>query len=170
MPPIDREGIFRAKVTDIGFRPPKEGVKTRMVAMKFVATEMLVDTEWKDWSEYGAEVYGDVCLIKKDGTIHERGVETLRDALGWDGSAASIENGTFEPWACQIVVAYDEYDGKTRLKVQWINHFNSEGGSGMKKATPNDTKGFDAQHGAAMRAICTKATTKAPAAGDDIPF
>ncbi len=168
MPPIDREGIFRADVVDIGFRPPKPGVMTRMVALKLLITEALVGNEWEDWRLHGFDAYGDVCIIKKDGTVHERGVETLRDALGWDGSAASIEDGTFMPWPCQITVANDEYEGKIRLKVKWINHYHASGG--MKKATPEDTKGFDAQHGAAMRAICTKATTKPPAAGDDIPF
>jgi hypothetical protein len=170
MPPIDREGIFRANVMDIEFKAPKEGSEAVNLNIKFAITEARIGTEWENWAEHGFECRGSACLVKKDGTVCNHGVETMRDALGWNGSVADIESGTFKPWPCQIEVGPDAYRGEGHFEAKWINHFNSEGGSGMKKATPDDTKGFNAQHGAAMRAICTKATTKAPAAGDDIPF
>lgn len=157
MPLIDREGIFRATPVEFVKRPAKDGAKTVMLGLKFVIAEYLEAGEWKDWREFGYEAFGDYCVVKKDGTLNETTVEFLRDGLGWDGQTLGVDG--IKP--CQIVVKAEEYKGKPRFKPEWINPWDHEGG-GMAAATPDDERGFFAQFGPQLRAICGSKATAAP--------
>ena len=58
----------------------------------------------------------------------ERTVKTLREVFAFDNSFESVvQQVTGKP--CSIVVEAEEYEGKTRMKVKWVN---SVGGSSAK--------------------------------------
>ena len=70
-----------------------------------------------------------------------RTMESLR-ILGWKTDDLSNLDGITEN-EVKIVVVEDEYDGKTRLKVNWINR---PGGLALKSPmTPDKARGFAAQ-------------------------
>lgn len=47
-------------------------------------------------------------------------LKTLRDAFGFDGDFDSVINQVVSK-PCSITVELEEYEGKERLKVKWIN-------------------------------------------------
>ena len=58
----------------------------------------------------------------------ERTVKTLREVFAFDNSFESVvQQVTGKP--CSIVVEAEEYEGKTRMKIKWVN---SVGGSSAK--------------------------------------
>jgi hypothetical protein len=106
-------------------------------------------------------------------------VDTLQ-AIGWD----PIENG----WAldsingptrlvgqeAQLVLAEDEYEGKVRVRVQFVNNIN--GGGGLRETmTEDEVKAFVA--GLRQRAgvsasdtVWTAPSASAPDEDDKVPF
>ena len=160
MPQVDRAGIFKAAPpTEYALEKSKEGAWG--VRFRFDLTHYLNGSEWVDWSVYGQHAYGTVWFIRKDGKPNDRGVETLRDVLGWDGNPDSIENKTWQPPACQVVVKADEYDGKTRFRVEWINPLDHQG-AGLKGANDSDVADLKARFGATLRALFGTQAVKAP--------
>ena len=66
-------------------------------------------------------------LYLSDAAI-ERTVKTLREVFGFDNNFESVvQQVTGKP--CSIVVEAEEYEGKTRMKVKWVN---TVGGSSAK--------------------------------------
>ena len=156
MPQVDRAGIFKAAPpTEYALEKSKEGAWG--VRFRFELTDYLNGSEWVDWSVYGQHAYGTVWFLRKDGKPNVRGVETLRDVLGWDGDPASIENRTWTPPACQVVVKADEYNGKTRFRVEWINPWTIRCRSG----NDSDVADLKARFGPTLRA-CLEHAVNAP--------
>jgi hypothetical protein len=100
------QGRFRAKAKtwDLGF---SEGTGTDQVAVEFE----IVDGEEKGrritWYGYFTE------------KTEERTVEALR-IMGWTGGDIAQLNG-LDANEVELVIEIDEYDGKERSKVQWVN-------------------------------------------------
>jgi hypothetical protein len=125
----------------------------------------------------------------KNGTTgHERVIQSLQYA-GWQGDDISELAELDDGQAIQIFTeevelacAPDTYDGKTRVKVQWVNKVGAGRFAFKEAATKNDLKSFAAQMKATVRsargAVIAKkpngtTPTPAPAAKvseDDIPF
>ncbi len=89
----------------------------------------------------------------------ERTLESLR-LLGWKGDDLFDLQGIDENQV-SIVVVEDEYQGKTQIKVRWIN---APGGMAMK-APMSDTQAreFSARRKGAVRAFKQKSGTPKPA-------
>lgn len=150
MPQINQEGTFRARILDVAISPQKTGSKTVMMGINFAIEQCLINDEWQDWQEYMLECYGNFCVIKKDGKINETTVTQLRDGLGWNGQMANID--TWQPPSCQIKVEESTYNNKVSYRAAWINHWDAEGG--LRRCSPAETKGLDAQYGSELRALC----------------
>ena len=107
---------------------------------------------------------------------HDRTVETLAEVFGFDGDFEALyanEKG-FEGLECSIVTAIEEYDGKPRCKVQWVNRV---GGSGIRSADNDRVKNFISRFGQRSKALASNKLKDAPApplaskpAQDDLPF
>jgi hypothetical protein len=95
------------------------------------------------------EIIGYQYLVAKDGTPQERTIKNLREATGWDGQLESLLDGEWP--MVQIVVEDEEYEGKKRRRVRWINPNNAEGGNGSLKG--DDIKMLAAKYGAKFRAL-----------------
>mgnify|MGYP001574538902 CR=1 FL=1 len=154
---IDRPGRFRADVTVLGLVPAKDAASQSVaVAFDFSIVEMWDEdtASWAPWSEYAQTIAGLPNLIKKNGEPNAFTVDTLIKSLGWDGKVENLVEGSpWKPTPCQITVAEDTYEGHTKLKVDWINPWDSEGGTGLKVADPATVKTLAAMHGAKIRAI-----------------
>lgn len=94
-----------------------------------------------------------------DATI-ERTLNALR-ICGFEGDDVSSFPGQSPENEVSIVVEHEEYDGKVRVKVAWVNE---PGGGGMKMANPFDDKAlrkFGAQLKGTLKAMPAVKTKKA---------
>jgi hypothetical protein len=83
---------------------------------------------------------------------HERTIESLR-TLGWKGDDLDNLDGIADN-DVRIVLDEEEYDGKTRLKVKWIN---KAGGLALKTPmTPEQARAFARQMKGAVLASSAK--------------
>lgn len=180
MPKLDRPGIFRAEIVDYSLQDSQSSEAVG-IACRFAPYQKLEPNgEWVDWN-YGQEVYGTVWIIKADGTVNERSHNEFMRASGWDGELESIINKTFQPWPVKIDVQNEEYNGKTQLRVKWINHHDDEG-QGMRSIEEAKAKALAAKYSAKFRAIASQAKgtevtpppppppSQTTPEGDDVPF
>lgn len=88
----------------------------------------------------------------------ERSMDALENC-GWDGKSLRALDG-LGSIECQIVVEAEEYQGKQRLKVQWINKLSSS------KPLPEDSLS------ALEKRLASKMAERRAAKGDDFrdPF
>ena len=97
-------------------------------------------------TDEGETITGFFTLLNKDNTPNVINLKALHKALGWDGNSFDgLENGDWSQAICSIVVEEDEYDGKTSLKVRYLNP------KGGMKAPVEAIRSLDAKYGSAIR-------------------
>lgn len=122
----NREGRFRAVIEDVGIsesgKPPK-----LCVALGFSLTSELTAQGWRDVTAENMAITGYFYLELNDGSINTFTVDQFKSALRWSGrdiqhliTAKGIE--------LQITLQNETYEGKTRLRVKYLNPFDYEGG------------------------------------------
>lgn len=157
---LDRDGVFKAVPMQWGIKRSEASQSVALV-IEYRILAQLNSGQWEDWSGYeDHSIVGWHYIVKRDGAINQTIVDSLVDAIGWDGNIAATLN---DPPAavCQITVGSEEYNGKSRLKVQWINPEGYEpGGVG---GSDSDVQQVDAQFGALLRAAAAQARSKLPA-------
>lgn len=147
---IDREGTFRADIIEYGLKEQESG--SVAVAIQVALLEQWNGDGWDDWKDYGMEAFGDLWIIKKDGTLNQRQVEALVKHCGWDGSFGSIVDRTWSPSLCQVVIKADTYNDETRYKVSWVNDYEKRPGQ-LGTIDPAKAKDLQVRYGADLRAI-----------------
>jgi hypothetical protein len=159
---IDRPGRFRAHPVDWSLQEAKESSAVS-VYMEFAIDEYW-DTgtkSWISWSEYDHHVNGSIWLIKRDGSINENASKTLIEALGWKGDVDDLNRtDTWTPHHCQIVVEEDTYNGKTKLKVAWVNPYDSS--PTIRKMEPQKIGQVKAALGSQFRALAANIRRNGP--------
>lgn len=182
--PCDREGTFRGVINGYGLKEMDSGAVG--VALRVLLTQMWNGEEWIGWSEYDMEAEGDVWIIKKVGAVNEAAAQSLIKFAGWDGNLLSITEETWEPKPVAVVVKRDEYEGKTRFKIAFVNDHERTPG-GLSNVDAAKAKELNTRFGAQLRALVGNnarngstppPTSKpspppiasAPAQGKDIPF
>lgn len=150
--PIDREGAFRCEIIEYGLRQGKEPSKSVGVSIKCRLLEMYdYDTEsWISW-DYDQEAEGSVWIVKQDGVVSDKAVESLVANAGWDGTIESVVNRTWTPTRCQVAVKVNEYKGNTSYQASFVNAWNSVPGTG--NVSPEAAKTLALQYGASLRAV-----------------
>ena len=168
MEDIDRAGRFKARISEVGFSN-KEGSEAVQWWAKCHAQEFFDEQQqqWVPWSEYDQGITAFLNIIKKDGTPNDSQIKNLIEALGWDGVdfawLDTVEN--FSDKIVQITCEYQEYNGKTSLRVAWLNPENFEGVQ-LKKLDASQVKSLNARYGSMLRAIAPpKQAATAPAPG-----
>lgn len=165
MKELDRAGIFKARPLRWYIRKSND---TQAVALSM---ELLIlgqwgGQEWADWSEYEEHsIYGDFWVVKSDGTVNVQTVENLAKAIGWFGDLNQV---TGDPPAVivQITVKEEQYKGRSRLKVAWINHGDYT--PTANEVSPEEVRDLQNRFGSLLRAAASGAInsvgpTKAPA-------
>jgi hypothetical protein len=156
---LDRPGIFKARLLNWAVRTAESGAVA--ITAEYLILSQLDGSEWIDWS--GAEehsVFGDTYVVKKDGTVHTSGVEQLVAALGWNGDLRSVV-GRPPDVVVQVTVKDEEYQGKKRLKVAWVNPGDYT--PRPETASDSDVAKLQVRFGSLLRAAASVATKKAPA-------
>lgn len=126
-----------------------------------------VSKAWEDWTGYEMDAFGSLCIIKRDGTLHEMQVNALLDHAGWDGEFGSFgnENFQFKPVRFQTKERTFTKDGQTVTvyEVEFINAYDSTPGGALRSnVQENDVKALSAQFGGAIRALKGNAQRNAP--------
>jgi hypothetical protein len=167
-----REGRFKAVIIERGVDETGQNKLATFIA-RFRLTDELVNGEWLPLppEEAGFEITGYFYLERKDGSINDRTVASLKSSLGWDGCDPFwLADTPMDDKIVQVTVESDEYEGKTKMKVGWINPGDSTGGNGsIPNASPERRRAIASRLGAKFRATGTpapapKPTTAAPKA------
>lgn len=167
MQPIDREGVFRGVISSYGLKEMDSGAVA--VAVKVNLTQMWTGNEWCDWSQYEMEAEGDVWIVKKTGHVNEGAAQSLINFAGWDGNLLSIVNESWEPKPAAFVIKREEYEGKTRFKVSFVNDYERTPG-GLSNVTPEKVKELNTRFGSQFRALAgNKGRNAAPTNGRPTP-
>lgn len=117
---LERAGIFKARPMAWGLQKSDQ-TQSVAVGIEFAIVAMLDNGAWQDWTQYEEHtITGYFYVVKRDGTINTRTVENLVQALGWNGDLSSVLAPPPDR-VVQITVNAEEYEGKIRHKVQWIN-------------------------------------------------
>ena len=119
----------------------------------------------EDWEWTGKHT---MTLVKQDGTVQSKTVDTLKKVFAWDGADPFwLEDQDLSATEFDIVGVHDTYtppDGgeqKTVFKIQWLN---PPGESGFKMPESADRKSVLAKYGSKFRALSGGAKVATPAA------
>jgi len=160
----NREGLFNAYPVDIGIGETREN-KLLQVVIGYHLFEELVNGGWVDCCGENLEITGYHILECRDHSLNQRTIEALKTALGWDGrdpfwlqdSAAELAQKPV-----QVRIGFEEYNGTTRPRVQFLNPYGSKP-AGVTKAGNEARRHVTNRLGAKFRALAGGSPTNAPA-------
>ncbi len=124
----NRPGDFIAKVTDMNYS--KTGANSLdTVTITFYLMEEFVDGEKRSIENEDASITSWTYLSKKDGSANIQAGLKMKDTFGWTGEMNWFNTVAIEslPMA-RITLGLETYNGKERLKCQWINPADSTPG------------------------------------------
>lgn len=112
----------------------------------------------------GLRVVNDVVeegkIIFWDGWLSDKALpvtmRALVEAFNFDGDLSKLVNGgfTFEDLPCAFYAEAEEYEGKSRVKVKWLN---APGGRAVKELPAEDAKAIVALFGGKAKAAAVEA-------------
>jgi len=152
---VDRPGQFRARPVQWGLATGRAPSQSLGVRIQFLLLEWFSNTErkWEPWESYGALCEGTFYIVGKDGGVgesQERNIADLVKFLNWSGDINDLlEGGNFQPLDCQVTIGEEEHEGRTRMKVQWLNSFNGT----INRVAPDAAKSLAAKYGSQFRAV-----------------
>lgn len=172
----DREGLFHAYPVEIGVN--ESGPNNLATAtIRFKLFEELTDGKWLDCLGENLEITGYFYLECRDGSLNTVTIEALKAALGWDGRDPFwLQETDLAEHPVQVRLGFEKYDGKTRLKVRFLNPSGATGGAGVTKADEAKKRAIRDRLGTKLRSLAgpapagkpkappTKRTTPAPPA------
>jgi hypothetical protein len=159
----NREGLFNAYPVDVGVDETGPNKLATCVVNFRLYEELQPSGEWSDCSAEGLEVTGYFYLEKKDGSLNTITIDSLKAALGWDGRDPFwLQEADLSQHAVQVKLAFEEYGGKTRLKVQFLNPLGSTGSRLVTRADPPARKAITNRMGPKLRALAGPAQPATP--------
>jgi hypothetical protein len=167
--PIDREGNFRGRIMEFKAVEGKHGSVSVLIKV-FVTGWWNVDSqEWDDtWDQYGMMAEGAICLVKNDKQLNDSGVRQLVECANWDGIMASITAGQWNPSPIAFSVKEDTYNKETRLRINFINPFDSTPGAGGM--SEDAARLFDNKYGSPIRVLMGNVVRNAAPVPDAKPL
>ena len=145
--PLDREGIFKAKVLSWNVYEAKSGAVA--VNCDFAIVAQWNGSDWDSWADYAPHhCYGAFYVVKKDGALNTTTIKQLKESLGWNGAFKSILDLPPDV-EVQITVKVESYNGADVYKAGWINPGDHTPTYG---ASPEDVAKLDARFGSLLRA------------------
>jgi len=167
----NREGLFHAYPLDIGLGESRQN-KLLQVSILYRLFEESAGGEWTDCSAENLEITGYHILEKRDHSLNESTIESLKAALGWDGRDPfwlqdNAQQLSQQP--VQVKLAFEEYEGKQSLKVQLLNPYGSQ--HAIAKADDGLRRAVGNRLGAKFRALAggTPANPPKPAGAPAAP-
>lgn len=130
----NRKGIFLATIGDKGVAPTGPNNLTTFTAL-YHLNEELQGGQFVDVSSEGMTITGYHYIELKDGGLNQFTVDKLKEATGWDGRDVFwLEDALPADTVVKLELDFEEYNGKSTLKVKWLNHKDDAGGGGVVKA------------------------------------
>ena len=157
-----REGLFNAYPVEIGIDETGPNHLATCIIRFDLYEELQPDGQWADCADENWEITGYFYLEKKDGSLNTLTLDALKAALGWDGRDPFwLQETDLSEHPVQVKLGFEEYGGKTRIKVQYLNPFGSTGGGGVSKADDATRRTISNRLGSKLRAM--SGPTQAPA-------
>jgi hypothetical protein len=163
MSQIDREGTFLARIDDHGITETKNGVP--QWCAQLYATHMfieepdceawgLTEPDWVDLDNYALPrditSYQTMFSRAGDPTL---GYDQVQAATGWDGASfADLDSMNLNGEIILIRTAFNEYEGKTRLQVGWIDSKDADPTRSLRKLDTAGLKDLDAKFAGKLNA------------------
>jgi hypothetical protein len=162
---LDREGVFKATPMQWGINNSENSQSVALVVVYRILAQFDAG-DWQDWAEYeDHQITGYHYIVKRDGQVNTTTVDNLVQSIGWDGNL-DLSAGPPEV-VCQITTENEEYNGKSSLKVKWLNPENFA--PGPKTADAATVKQLAARYGSPAKP--KPAPTETTAVEDeDLPF
>lgn len=153
MPQANREGIFLATVGDRAVAPNGPNDLTTFVVQYNLLEELATDGA-HDVSAESMSITGYHYLEKKDGSLNDYTVEKLKEVFGWDGRDPFwLEEALPADAVVRLTLEAEAYNGKSVLKVKYIDRRDSAGNGAVTKATPDQKAAIRSKLGAKLRAF-----------------
>lgn len=167
---IDREGIFRGIIGEYGLSERDSGAVALTLKAKLEEIWNPESQTWEDWKSYDVEASGDLWIVKKDGQLNRGQIESLCRHAGWDGNMTALVNGEWTPHRCQFSIKRDEYEGKIRFRISFINDHDRTPGQ-LGNIDEAKAKALQSRFGGDLRAIAgnIKRNGPAPMSAPSIP-
>lgn len=146
----NREGRFRARVMDVGVNATGPN-KLCTVVLRFALVEEHADGEWRSVESENLDVVAYCYIEKRDGTLNDFQIDALKEAFGWPGVDPFWFEEQKELPSVQVTLEGEEYNGKTRIRVKFINGYDSEPG-GISHADAEGRRAMLSRLGHKLRA------------------
>ncbi|MBI5725049.1 MAG: hypothetical protein HZA50_13895 [Planctomycetes bacterium] len=159
----NREGCFNAYPVAIGIGQSRQN-KLLQAVIQYRLVEELADGQWVDCSGESLEITGYHILEKRDHSLNENAIESLKASLGWDGSDPFWLQDNAELLAeklVQVKLIAEEYEGQRAIKVQYLNPYGSNYG-GVPKADDELRRNIANRLGSKFRAIAGGTSVQTP--------
>ncbi|HWL53842.1 MAG TPA: hypothetical protein VNQ90_15490 [Chthoniobacteraceae bacterium] len=149
---IDAVGKFRCKVTE----PEAGWLGESEKGTPYIQIPVVVDEEGSDQNGNTGVYYA----YLSDKTI-DRTVKDLNEVFGWDGDLNALAGGqqTFAGMECSIVTESDEYEGKEKIKIKFLNSPNRA----AERLSQDKVSSLIARLNSRTKAVAKAAGSAAPA-------
>lgn len=159
----NHEGLFNAYPVEIGVDETGPNNLATCIIRFDLYEQLQPSGEWADCADEQWEITGYFYFEKKDGSLNTITIDMLKAALGWDGhDPIWLQETDLSEHAVQVKLGFEEYNGKTRLKVQYLNPYGSTGG-GVRKADDAKKTAIRNRLGSKFRALAGPAKPAPPA-------
>jgi hypothetical protein len=168
---LEHPGIYRAFPVSWGLGQQSDNSQSMPVVIEFRVTARSDGGEWTDLTGYEDQtISGYFYIVGREGNFLARTMENLAAVIGWSGDCADLLKPP-PPAMVQIVVEQQVYNGKTSLKVQYLNPYDFAPGPRVQDATgvQDFRKVFGAQMKATAAAVIKANGGPAPKAGPPPP-
>lgn len=164
MQQLQYEGDFQVRCMKYGLYKADSGSIAINMNFEVLAAFDNEEGKWVDWRGEEVVCEGSFWIVKKDGTVNEKQVDSLVAHCGWSGAISDVSNGTWEPEDCQVNVKKEEYKGNVRYKAAFINAFDAIPGGGGS-VTAEEAQAIEDAFGSSLRAAAANAKAKKAPAG-----
>lgn len=154
------EGNARGQIIEYGLSEVESGAKTINIVVK---VNDYWDADTKEWINCTAEDYrvvGSLWIVKKDGTLDQKKIQSIIQHAGWDGDMEALAAGTWEPKPISFTHEKQIYKDETQWRIGFINAYDRTPGA-TGNVTPEKAKALQAQYGAQLRALAGNVTRQA---------
>ncbi len=160
---IDSAGTFIGEVLEMGVNLTSKSKYPQAVVRLKAAQKYIADAEnmahfgltepgyvpWIFEGQEAEEIIGYLVLFNSASEFNDDtkmlNYEQLQLALGWDGAGFdALADGTYVGKSVMFRVDNDTYDGKTQLKVNWIDNTNASPERALKTLDSSALKGLNA--------------------------
>lgn len=139
MEKITNPGTYKAKIINHAVNATKKGFPQLVINILLQERYDDVNDEWVEWSEYEQGGIGYLVLYNAEGELLNN--KQVMQATGWDGvDFSELDNLDLSDCIVQVRIDEDEYNGKTQLKVNWIDAEDATPGTGLKKLDASELK------------------------------